>query len=410
MPTNHERCVHSRGAWRFWLAGAVLLGSAMHDAGAQGAQGGQVQSAWLAREVQWPRGGTPAERATAMATLDRFEQMLRRVPGLARPDGFEIVPQFAGGHRPLGQGATPIANGVLRYNLGLMMFSPSRAQAEGRVCISFIVNDDAPQAAHRDATGREFYIEGDRGRAVSGATQVLGGLDDRQNERSGVDVVFTANGALPWRQPTREEFINALIFEAEGRDGTTSAERKAVFAKTPYEEWVEGAAQRQRDRDETVAQTRALQGAAQAQKVKEQLEAMEREVTERLRREDGSVRERFAAARGMVHKAGADLRAALAAMTPAERRMPALVNNALTEGPMVAGYRLTTNDAPPAWRVLSPQYEFWRARRSPVEVRSIRVSIGLSGTCLQPAIQRALRDAFARMDWAAIRGMADAPR
>lgn len=402
---GHTRAELGRG-----LAIALLAGVALYPAGAQSTPSSAQRGNWLPREVQWPRSGTPAERATAMATLERFEQMLRGVPGLARPNGFEILPQFAGGHRPLGQGATPIPNGVMRYSLGLTMFSPSRAQAEGRACIQFVVNDDAPPAAHRDGTGREFYVEGDRGPTIAGATQVLGGLDAAQGARSGVAVLFTANGALPWRQPTREEFVNALIFEAEGKDGATSDELKAKLAKTPYEEWVEGAAQRKRERDETIAQARSLQGAAQAQKLKEQLESMERDVTERLKKEDGAVQERFAAARGMVDKAGADLRATLAAMTPAERRMPAVVNNALTEGPLVGGYRLTSSDAPPAWRVLTPQYEFWRARRSPVEVRSIRVSIGLSGTCLKPEIQVALRDAFARMDWAAIRAMADAPR
>jgi hypothetical protein len=85
------------------------------------------------------------------------------------------------------------------------------------------------------------------------------------------------------------------------------------------------------------------------------------------------------------------------------------VNNALTTGPLVAGYRLTSDAASPAWHVRTPDYAFWRFRRSPVEVRSIRISIGISGTCQQPAIQAALWSAWQQLDWAAFQQLLVAP-
>jgi hypothetical protein len=337
-----------------------------------------------------------------MATLSQIEQLLLKIPGLATPGGFEILPQLAGGHRPAGPDGTPLAGGVIRYNIGLTMFYPSRAQSEGRTCISVIVNDDAPPAKHRDPSGRPLYIQTEIAKPLPYATEVWGQLLSDPKERSFVDVLMTAGGVRPWSPVTREAFINALIVDAEGKDGEKSAELQKTFSKTPNEEWVESAAQRKRDRDETLAQARTVQSAAEVEKLRKQLEDSEREVTERLKKDNDAVRERFAAARTMVTKWGDDLRAALAAMSPAERQMPALINNALTSGPLVAGYRLTSDTASPTWHVRTPDFAFWRFRRSPIEVRSIRVSIGLSGTCLQPAIREALLSAYQQLDWAAL--------
>lgn len=403
---GHNACRNV--AWR-WLAASFLASTLGAPALAQPSRTTTTRPGWLPREQQW-RNVTPAQRATAMATLERFEQLLLQIPGLASPDGFEIVPQFAGGYRTLGPNDEPFPNAIVRYSVGLMMFAPSRKVAgEGRVCLTVVVNEQPPPPKHRDSRGRQIYIEGDRGKPVPHATQVYGELLDMPGERSFADVLFTANGLNRWKPVTREEFVDALIVDVEGKDGAKMAESQAAFAKTPYQEWMEGAAQRKREREETITQARQFQSAAEVEKLRQTLEATEREVTEQLRKDDDATRERFAEARAGIAGYGADLRATLAKMSPAERTMPAYVNNALTEGPLVGGYRLTTDEAPPAWRVLTPNWDFWRSGRSPVEVRSIRVGIGISGTCLRPAIQRTLLDAFARLDWAAFRALLDDP-
>jgi hypothetical protein len=352
-----------------------------------------------------------AQRATAMGVLRQIERMVLDIPELARPDGFEIWPAFAGGHRPSGPDDTVIPNSIIRYNYGLMFFAPTKAVAgEGRTCLSVIVNDGPPPPAHRGEQGLRIYVQSDIGKPVPHATEVHGELWDVPGERSFVDVIFVSAGELPWRSVSREELINTLIFEAEGKDGAKRAEREAVFEKTPYQEWMEGAAQRKRDRDQLLREAATFQSAAEVQKLRQTLEATEREVTERLQKSEAADRERNAEARSNVSTYFDDLRATLARMTPAERRMPALVNNALTEGPMAGGYRLTSDDAPPAWRLRAPNYAFWRARRSPVEVRSIRVSIGISGTCLRPTIQKALLQAFQKPDWAGFNRLLETPR
>ena len=96
-------------------------------------------------------------------------------------------------------------------------------------------------------------------------------------------------------------------------------------------------------------------------------------------------------------------------MTPAERAMPAYINNALDQGPVATGWRLTTNEAPPAGRVLTPNFEFWRTRRSPVDVHSLNVQFSISGTCLAPNIQQALWRAYHSLDWAALRALVEHP-
>jgi len=354
---------------------------------------------------------TAAQRTTATGVLGRIEQILLQVPELAAPDGFEIMRQSAGGYRLLGPDDTQLPNALVRYNIGLMMFAPSRAAiGEGSVCLSVVVNDNPPREVHRGAGGFQVYVEGDRGAPIPPATQVYGGLLDAANERSSLDVYFVSAGPLPWRPVTREEFINTLIFEAEGERGEKVSREQAAFAKTPYQEWAEGAAQRKRERDQSMAEARTVLPPAEVERMRLALEASERDVTERLRKTEADDRARFAGARAAIAGAGESLRATLAGMTPAERAMPALVNNALSEGPLAAGYRLTSVETPPSLRMLTPNWDFYRANQSPFEVRSIRVSIGLSRTCLSPKVQHALRQTVQTLDWTAVNGLLSRPR
>lgn len=394
------------------LAASILSTTASSSAAAQQAQPAPPRPGWLPAQYQWDGGMSAAHRATAMTVLREFERLLLDIPELARPNGFQIEPAFAGGYRPMGPNDRVLPNSIVRYNYGLMMFAPTKAIAgEGRVCVSVIVNDDPPTEKHRGDNGLKLYIQSELfGKTVPHATEVHGELWNVPGERSFVDVVFVSAGELPWRTVTREELINALIFEAEGKDGTTKSELDATFSKTPYQEWMEGAAERKRTNEQTLRDAATIQSPAEVAKLRKTLEDTERDVTERLRQSEAEDRKRMADARAGVSEYGDSLRAVLARMTPAERRIPALVDNTLTEGPLVAGYRLTADPAPPAWQIRTPNYAFWRFRRSPVEVRSIRVSIGMSGTCLKPEIQRALLQTFQKLDWAAFHQRLDIPR
>jgi hypothetical protein len=368
------------------------------------------------------RGVSPAQRAEAMATLDKIVRLLKQVPELASPDGYEILPIIDGGNHQIGPGesATPLAGSVVEYSIGLMHFRPTRAIAgEGRTCVGVAVNKTV-QTSQRDATGNGIYIEGDRGKPstnpnisdgrVPHATQVYGELWNVPREQSGVEVLFVTAGELPWKPVSRETYYRAILLEREGAGGEKMAAFREGLKKTPYQEWMDGAAERKREREASYAQLVGILPAAEIEKTRQQQEAIEREVTERLKKDERQHREQNSAALAGSFGMRDSILAELAKMTPEERAMPTYINGALTEGPNATGWRLTTDDAPPAWRVLTPNYDFYRARRSPVEVRSVSVNIGIAGTCLAPKIQAALWQAFHKLDWNSFNNLLEQPR
>jgi len=108
------------------------------------------------------------------------------------------------------------------------------------------------------------------------------------------------------------------------------------------------------------------------------LEETERETGEQLRKSepvDREIRER-------AHLYSDEVRTELANMSAAERRMPAILelDPQGREGRKATGFLMTDEQSasPHAHRVITPNYGFWRARRSPVEVRSIEVFFSAS--------------------------------
>jgi len=387
---------------------AVMLTFAANSP-AHGQGGTSARPGWLPPITQWADDMSAAQRATAMTVLREFERIILQVPELANPDGFEIEPAFSGGYRLLGPDDTQMQNSLIRYNYGLRFYAPTKAIAgEGSSCLSFVVNDNPPREQHRGKGGIRIWDEGDRGKPVPYATLVLGELWDVPREPSSIGVIFVSAGELPWRQVTREELINTLLEEQE----PVAAEVDQALQKTPYQEWMEGAEERRKIRAQTLREAANYQTPAEVAALRKMLETTELEVTEQLRKDEASHRERNVEARASVTGIGADLRATLAAMSPAERSMPAFVTaaNVLRDAPRAMGYAFTPDTLPPAHRLLTPNWTFWQPRRSPVEVRSIGVSIGIALTCLKPEIQHALLETFRKVDWAAINHLLDQPR
>jgi hypothetical protein len=402
---------------------AVVIATAAIALPMQGsAQRGSATAAargWLPREVHAITSVTPAQRTAAVATLDAIERIVKQVPELATPQGFEIVPIVAGGARRRDADENDVPNTVIEYSLALAFYAPSRAAAgEGRSCLVATVNP-RQHGTMRDRRGRLIYIEGDRGKPstnptisdsrVPNATVVYGELWNVPRERSGVEVMFARAGDLPWTPVSRDAFYEAALIDLEGVNGEKLAAVRDSLAKTPYQEWMDQAAQRRKERETTLAQLAGIMPAAEIEKTRQALEASERDVTARLKQDEEQHRQRNGDALRMAAALPAKIRAELAAMTPAERAMPAYINNALDQGPVATGSRLTTNESPPAWRVLTPNFEFWRTRRSPVEVHSLNVQISISGTCLTPNIQQALWRTYHSLDWAALKALVEQP-
>jgi hypothetical protein len=405
-----------------WAAiASLLLPATSHDVHAQGDRAAATQGRWLPREVHRFTSVSAAEQAAAIATLDKIERILKQVPELANPDGYEILPIIAGGARQQGPDGRELPGTVVEYRLGLLHFRPTRAIAgEGNVCISVQVNG-RQSGRLRDAEGREIYIEGERGepstnpnisdsRVPRKATQVYGELWNVPRERSIADVLFVTAGELPWKPVSREAFYKASLFEVEGANGEKLAAFREGLKKTPYQQWMEGAAQRKADREAAMAQLKGMLPDSNLAKMRQAHEATEREVTEKLKQDEATHREQNSEAYAKSFAMRDSMNAELARMTPEERRMPAYINGTLDHGPIATGWRITADSAPPAWRVLTPDFEFYRASRSPVEARSINVHISMTLTCLAPKIQHMLWQLYHTLDWAAINSLLEEPR
>ena len=399
----------------------VLLSLGTATEAALAMQPARAPGRWLPRQVSRFENVTAAQQAAAIATLEKIEGILKQVPELANPNGFEVWPIISGGTRQDGPGGRALPGTVVQYNLALGHYRPSKAVAgEGSACISVQVNG-TQSGRLRDAQGREIYIEADRGgpstnpnisdgRVPQKATQVYGELWNVPRERSIVDVLFVTSGELPWKPVSREEYYRAVTFDLEGANGEKLAEYRQALQKTPYQVWVEGAAQRKADHEAAMAQLKGILPDAEIAKLRQAQEATEREVTEKLKRNEATDREQNSEAYTISFARRDSMNAELARMTPEERRMPAYISKTTEDGPRATGWNLTTDSTPPNWRILTPNLDFYRMRRSPVEVRSINVHLSMTLTCLAPEIQQMLWKLYHTLDWAAINSLLETPR
>ena len=67
-------------------------------------------------------------------------------------------------------------------------------------------------------------------------------------------------------------------------------------------------------------------------------------------------------------------------------------------------------DTPPAKRVLKPDLDFWRARKSAAEPRCITAKVNTSQTCGSPEVRQALLQMWHTLEWMALRQIVDASR
>jgi hypothetical protein len=128
------------------------------------------------------------------------------------------------------------------------------------------------------------------------------------------------------------------------------------------------------------------------------LEQTERDVTAQLKAGDAEDRAQRQGA--LANRYVEQLRAQLAALTPAQRAAPAMVG--ASGAPVDAG-------APQSHRLLTPDPEFWRVRRSRVEVHGIQVVMTPTFFCANPAVRAALERVYETLDWAALKRIVDRP-
>jgi hypothetical protein len=331
---------------------------------------------------------TPAERAEAMATAAEIERILWQTPELARPTGFEISKQVYGGALYMGE------RGVFTYHFWLWFHAPSKKATggEGSRCIGVTVNGG----------GGGYFIEDEIGGGIPGATIVYEGLrwDTPTADRRGGLVVLSRGGQFPWVSLTREQYLRTKIEEIGGKNGETEKAIKESLQKTTYERWMEDAAARRKTREEIIAAALRNQGRAAAAELRETLEQAERDAAAQYKAMEAEERQQQKS--DLDHRYVDGLRTQLDAMTPAERASSATVN--------LSGELVPSND-PSARRVLTQDPEFWRVRRSRVEVHALRLGFIPTQMCADQHVHAAVEKAYhGGINWAALKGLVDAQR
>ena len=376
---------------------------------------------WLPRSIRIDPRLTTAEKAAIQKRLNEVERLLLQIPELARPEGFEVWPTVhatAFEVWPVIQGNPKAKYVVQAYEL--MAFRPSKAIAgEGSTCLSIVINPLPPQLYYEfamndidDGKGDRVYIENLFGVKKPGALLAYGYILPGPGEppspaRTGFSptnysayaVFFSADGVSPWLEVSRQEYLEALIWDGETKDLKEIERIRQSRTKTRYQQWLEDAPTRKRERDEALAAVEKADP-TQAAEARKEAERIEREIGEQLKaseEEDRAENARVAAS-GMP----ADhLRRQLAAMTAAERGMPAWTRGG-------GSIEFFQPESPETVRIVRANPAFYRSRSSRIEPRGVVLRFIANLTCHAPAVQRAFHAAYSNLDYAALRKLLEA--
>jgi len=380
------------------LALAALVASGFHPASAQKPVGTAPSRGpgWLPRESHLYAGKpyTRAEMAEVIARLEAIERILLKIDEFAQPDGFEIEPNLhAGSDAGLHGGRSSSRGTVFGYAYALMTYAPTRKIAgEGSNCVTISVNVPfgANQSPYSNGAG-VMFTEQDHGDPVPGATYVWNRLSPTAGGE--VNVMFTSGGAPFWKPVTRGDFLDAVLVQMQGDPQKMTAAKEAV-AETPYQRWMAGAEDRKQMRDMVLGGLSPSEAAAK----RKQLEEEDRKTTAELKVGEAKYRAGIGGDLAVMTRQVENMRARIAAMTPAERNIPAWLDR---HGGADA-FPLVAPNSEPAVRVLQFDPDFFRARRSRVEARSIHVRLSASVSCETPGKHHAVYKALHQLDWAAI--------
>jgi hypothetical protein len=219
-------------------------------------------------------------------------------------------------------------------------------------------------------------------------------------------MLFVRDGESPLHQLTREEVRRSQIVYLEGANGEKLAESRKLLAKTPYEQFMAGAPERKKTRDDLRAVLKGARTPAEIAALIKEMEDAERGAAAELKAQSAEDR-RINDSTSRAESLGDKVRASLAGMSAAERRMPAWI----TSGARDTLTSFGTAETPNVSRLIRPNPEFWTMHRSRVEVRSI--DLDFSARCPSspppPEVHRALWKLRQNIDFAALTRMVNQP-
>jgi hypothetical protein len=375
---------------RYNLRISALLVATSIVASPIGAQRGPATNAssrpgWHPREFFTDDRTSAADRPIIERNLAAVEALVVRSAGYATPRGFEVTPWWAF--------RSAKSRGRLQdYQIQIKAHVPTRKAAGGgwSSALGVHFNPDVRQLTVGDAKDENgsIYFERPRSELAHGATAVYGTFGE--TNAPGLHVLFTSRDESPTLPVSRERYLRAMIFEFEGNDPEELKRQQAAAARTPYEEWMSGAAQRKKEREETLAE---IGDKTKAAALRTQIEKAERDVTESLKRREPMDRQ----SRTIVANSspGDQFRAQLSAMTPEERA---------SQGWVIAR-QLVPAGTPGAQALVKENPAFYRASGSPFEARAILVYI--PSEVYKKVMGATQVQLYREFDWAALKRMVD---
>ena len=337
----------------------------------------QIRPGWYPR-THFLQDIPARDRAIIDQNLAVAERLLAATPGYARPRGFEVKAHWAS--------STPANPTTVRtYGVSMRTYVPDWKTTSGHADApaEIIINPELSRLSEgmvKSETGEGYYHELPRSPAGYGATLVYGHFGV---PNSSLLVLFTTRNQDPTLPVSREEYLRARIHEIDG-DGTLK-KAQAAAGRTPYQEWMDGAAKRKADREASLAR---MTDKAAAEKLRAMYEKQERDMAEGLRKREATDAENIRTMKSL--DPAKRHRDQLEAMTPEERASPA----------WAGGTDLMPAGAPNALRVVRANPALFRATGSPAEPRAILVILREESSA---AMIQAQDQLHRELDWAAVR-------
>lgn len=341
---------------------------------------------------------TAAERAIVEARFAAYERLFATPDSLARPQGFVVWHNVGGGVRD-GLDAVP------RFGYAIFVGPVKR---EDTPVLSALEN---PAARHvwtvangpptfADADG-DIYAERPKRAAQSEmppTAVVYDGLQFDKPTRARLNtasVLLTANGELPWSDVPRERVLRILIADAERVFKV--AEEQA--AETSYQQWLREAPRRQKDREEILVGI-AFVDKTQVPHVRENLERADREAGESYRKSEAAEREVATRSLDFAKARLTAVRAQFAAMSPAERAMPAWIQLEMT-GANAGTYAFASPGTPGFEHLIADKSGYYRFTGSRVQLRALLLSFRIKEVAREEQLDPPVIDSYKAFDWMA---------
>jgi hypothetical protein len=351
--------------------------------------GSQAATANAQHEGRWevPPGGyidpegvlTPAQRADAVALLDRILEIVRRTPALVRPTGANVAVSRTVEHY-VPSGPRPLEH-VVRSDLWIGFFPvgpDGKQDTHAGAVITVSVNPlhawPGWRSIARDSAGALFRAEQAHATTASHATWIGRATTASAWKR---EVLIVPPGLQVHAPVTQERWLHHQIREA----ARTVAE--VGTPGSPYQRWLDEAPQR-RAAIQTAVEALNRTDPVAARQLQKEFEETEHRVAAELRELEGP----HAA---MVERAAAhldSLRRRLEALTPAERIAPAWVNNV---------QELVAPGTPHAQPIVALNAAAF-PRGAGTEPRAIVVSLN----AFRPVMIGLMEAAYRELDWAAL--------